>query len=100
MTLTDFLLARIEEDYAKARDDGADAMTGWQWKHLSKAEYARAQNGGIAAAKRLAAECEARLRLVEGAEDEMGLTTAEGWLFPFLALPYADHEDYNPDWRP
>ena len=53
---------------------------------------------------RVLAECEARRRIVEIAKSsESGEV---GWYLTFdlalkaITLPYADHPDYDPTWRP
>lgn len=88
MTFTEFLLARIAEDEATARDahyDGQDAA------HIVKWSPAR-----------VLAECEAKRRIVEefrradidGSGDYelgYGLTVA----IEHLAAVYADHPDYR-----
>lgn len=65
MTLTEFLLARIEEDEATARGNGAEAMIGWRWKHLTEAEYNWEQKAHLDAAKRLQAEAETKRKIIE-----------------------------------
>ena len=112
--LTQFLLARIAEDYA-------DAMSGWRWKSLPAGEYERLQ-------ARVLRECEAKRRIVEAWEDErqrkdiynrdypLGLLTTDGDLRArlsanarwagldvaagALASVYADHADYREEWCP
>lgn len=96
-TLTGFLLARIAEDEAGAR------MAPREWWST-----------------RLLAECEAKRRIVDlhrpstdhgenfnpycvGCWEEGGEDGAPS--FPcrtarYLALPYADHEDFREEWRP
>jgi hypothetical protein len=108
MTLAEFLLARIAEDEAAVR-----------------AEYARPELD----ARRGLAECEAKRRIIEihgslvqvipwvdeerNAEDarrghtwctECGNVDDQPVAWPcdtlrLLALPYADHPDYSPEWR-
>ena len=88
MTLTEFLLARITED---ERD----------------AQYAETQWSSVPSTKRILAECEAKRRIVTEAGD-YSPELAEGdngeWAFGtvlrMLALPYANHPDYQPEWRP
>ena len=82
LTLTSFLLARIAEDEAAVR-----------------APYKRSPIGRRALGHRATSEAFQRVSelhdarmAVRRAPDDSGLRT--------LALPYADHPDYNPDWRP
>ena len=42
-----------------------------------------------------AAECEAKRRIVENAQDP-----GDDLFVAILALPYADHPDYREEWRP
>jgi len=89
MTLTEFLWARIAEDEAAA-----------QWVHAIPWD-------------RVLAECEAKRRIVkqdEEAENEINYFTEDaaygGWrdchefVMRTLALPYADHPSYLPEWKP
>ena len=102
MDLSEFLLARIAEDEAWATS---------AWREQSHA-------GGCdvcgASFPRLLAECEAKRRIVEhhrSNDDDWPLCVictevgpdAQGWpclTLHLLALPYADHEDYDEAWRP
>jgi hypothetical protein len=80
MTLTEFLLARIDEDEAVAREV-ARGPRGW----------------GKTTARRRIADCEAKRRII--AECRAGIdawpaTDNDGhfeWILEALALPYADH---------
>jgi hypothetical protein len=111
LTLTDFLLARIAEDEREARmDDGSPAPIG-MWDP-----------------ERVLAECEAKRRIVEehgdGGESQ-GYLADEDWRYGYmphacetcgsfgeygtpwpcrtlraLALPFADHPEYDESWRP
>ena len=123
--LTDFLLARIAEDEADARE----AYYEGQWwlpeeeavvaadRDLEpimlldrKCDAAHAANWSPA---RVLAECEAKRRIVDDAvafdvEDASGISGdfARAAKHAFrdavshLASVYADHPDYDPDWRP
>jgi hypothetical protein len=83
MSLIEFVLARIAEDEEIVRLKG---ITG-----------RRVERGQL--------ECEAKRRIVElhRAKDN-GFCTHCNWKWPcvtlrLLALPYADHPDYQPEWR-
>ncbi len=86
MDITEFLLARIAEDEADVK---AGVYTG-------------------DVHTRLAAECEAKRQIVElcgsAAERTRGEASVAGYLadnvLARLALPYADHPDYDESWRP
>jgi len=110
LTLTEFLTARIEEDEAAARrasggegwyvDDGqiwrlndplgesADGLTGNFpiWADGAAEHIARHDP------LRVLAECQAKRQLIErvGNPDWAG--------FSILALPYADHPNYQQEW--
>jgi hypothetical protein len=115
MTLTEFLLARIAEDEA-------------HWEHLKQIlagapshSMVRGEQFNFAAGdgeppvpfvpRKLLAECDAKRRIVELHEAPnrpdylRSYCVACGDSFPcptlrLLALPYADHPDYQPEWRP
>lgn len=81
-TLTDFLLARIAEDEADVADPAAAL------------HYAP---------DRVLAECEAKRRIVErhsGCDEVSYGDTSTCPDARDLALPYADHPDYRPEWKP
>lgn len=113
--LTEFLLARIAEDEAVAReaagalvlDPEADDWRDWY------ANEAGTSGDPIVAVgpSRALAECEAKRRIVQAwmgadvtaggypgtdAGVEMGLSLA----LDLLALPYSYHPDYREEWRP
>ena len=93
LTLTDFLLARIAEDEADLRLGG---------------EYMDPFNP-----PRLLAECEAKRRIVERyarkvarserfpalTQDEADARAVLRATLLDLAMPYADHEDFQEEWR-
>lgn len=112
MTLTDFLLARIAEDEADARQLEVDLE---RWDHERAVNGADGTQGSVVAATlrggafdpaRVLAECEARRRIVEaferaeanGVDSEMGYGLVVA--LELLALPYADHPDYREEWKP
>lgn len=133
LTLTDFLLARIAEDEAVAREVDPDA---WGYDVTANREAWADGDRVSVGVGRVLAECEAKRRIVElhtpgswtaiaGVGDvstcptcaylwdedfprHPGVTT-DGELaeerYPcstlqLLALPYADHPDYDEAWRP
>lgn len=51
---------------------------------------------------RMLAEVEAKRRVVDRYAwlREHGDTGDAAWVLPLLGLPYADHPDYRPAWRP
>jgi hypothetical protein len=98
LTLTAFLLARIAEDEERAqfvaRQIGAQKpfepwLLSWHDEYdLLCIEPSRAL-----------AECEAKRKIVEWAETSSGEWYWESVLNP-LAAVYADHPDYDENWRP
>lgn len=94
MTLTEFLLARIAEDEAHL-PEGFDC-----WYDPSRyAIECEAKRGAIEAAwddhVRIEGEwgsCQSREQM--SAEDD------NPEVIEWLAMPYADHPDYRPKWRP
>jgi hypothetical protein len=92
MTITEFLLARIAEDEALARE--------WAPRHPANKTRARIE-----------AECEAKRRIVEemgrlaGDERPTSNLDEDGWILlcwetlETLAAVYADHPDYDESWR-
>ena len=115
--LTKFLLARIAEDEVVARGAQADAMVGARWKHWTADAYEEIQAATLSATRRTLAECEAKRRIVELAEeassldmqvdsefrvgprDEVSEPYVGDVILRALAQPYADHPDFNPAWR-
>lgn len=124
VTIADFLLARIAED-----EEDALAADGTRWIHSDKivtfealgpdGDYVdasspisvdtRANGWHIVrwSPERALAECEAKKALVERASSEARttaqlVTTANlaEYTLRALALPYAAHPDYRPEWRP
>lgn len=106
-TITEFLLARIAEDEARA----GDAFDHWGGPGL---EYFECDEiFGVAISRsRLLAECKAKREIVEQAQSasahaehpqSAGLVTAacdREWRYALriLAAVYADHPDYDPRW--
>jgi len=92
MDLAEFLLARIAEDEAVAREGGQwDGGMGIEWCDV----------GGISESlvigtDRVLAECEAKRQLLE---IDARQATDKG-ILEALALPYADHPEYRSEWKP
>lgn len=92
MKITEFLLTRIAEDEAAARVDDAVPTPHGCWSP-----------------ERVLAECEGKRRLVGLAQKALednettpfgGLDAIGDSVLELLALPYADHPDYDKRWRP
>ncbi len=101
MTLPEFLLARIAEDEAAARDL-VEALWPGEDRYIigGLGVYPPA---AIIPAKMLA-ECDAKRRIVALHTDnefaELDYPRLESWgILQLLALPYADHPDFKPEWR-
>lgn len=89
MTLTEFLLARFAEDEARALA-------------LSRSN---SMPQGMAVRKHLrlnVADCEAKRRMVTHLTDMkwVGSYAVRDVLLGDMALPYADHPDYEEGWKP
>lgn len=104
MTLAEFLLARIAEDEAAARSAGREPilLPPGSITLLSHVEYMRHWHPD-----RVLAECEAKRRIVEDYQHEVrdyraGYTNVQPGhkTMKLLALPYADHPDYDQEWKP
>jgi hypothetical protein len=117
VTLAEFVLARVAEDGARARRaaevPNGDAL-------LAALPDDLFDGLRVAFPKRVEAECDAKLRILglrEGLARAIDNTDASGvgwiaveasklalqWLddaLKALALPYASHEQYRPEWRP
>ena len=105
MTLTEFLLARIAEDKARADDAWKAVDNGaivWDRIHPDV-------RAAMWAPARVLAECEAKRRIVNRWADSFGQWNAtqadaaraqKDSTLRLLALPYADHPDYDEKWRP
>lgn len=105
MTLTEFLLARIEEDEHRARDAGHGNLrfpdTGWV--QIDLPDNARpshdARHIRAWSPDRVLAECEAK-RLLVAEVLPMRPDYDPLYVQKVLALPYAEHPDYDEAWRP
>jgi len=118
--LTEFLLARIAEDEAVAREQAATTQTGIALEWERDVDYGERYLTIDPA--RILAECEAKRRIVDlhataavwqlecptcavGAFEDHGTAEVDREPHPCgtlraLALPYADHPDYRPEWKP
>jgi hypothetical protein len=106
-TLTDFLLARIAEDEAVAREKTMQTPMDCALEWDSDRDYG--ERYLMVDPARVLAECEARRRIVERAEHlhnpegDTGVAAAFGeavYICAILAAVYADHPDYDEAWRP
>ncbi|MGZ4625183.1 MAG: DUF6221 family protein [Kineosporiaceae bacterium] len=119
--LDEFLLARIAEDKRIATDAAAAAEEGGASPAPGAAAHGLAEHVAHFAPARILAECSAKRRLVLACRDArpdlhfLGRRTGGQAAFPLvpqdehqlaavtlalLALPYAGHHDYRPEWRP
>jgi hypothetical protein len=114
ITLTVFLLARITEDEAVARE------TAVEWERVPWTTGAARVEPPVNSTawadvdgylphvaldhRRVLAECEARRRILELAGDgprhEWVSTLTIETVLRALALPYANHPDYRQEWKP
>lgn len=122
MMLTDFLLERIADDEAAARavrplghnfDMGGnrqdERFTHQRWGNAAEDGYPRPVIGGGEAAHfarwdpaRVLAECEAKRKLIDAEPTAFGGAYSINSIrrLQILALPYADHPQFQPEWRP
>ena len=108
LILAEFLLARIGEDEARAQRlevhfEWCRSLSGTPWGALGPLP----PNCDCGYPARVLAECEAKRRIVERCERaivEQGIYSEDGQselaqdALSLLALPYADHSDYRPEW--
>lgn len=98
ITLADFLLARIAEDESYARNE-AILRDGDPYYDDEAGDYERRF-----VPARVLAECDAKRRIVEWAkENDHGFERPRpvgDVVLELLALPYADHSDYQQEWKP
>jgi len=112
--LIDFLRARLDEDEAIARaaygnrwdTDTADSP-GDRWvlsedMHLMEADAGTATHAARHDPARVLREVGARRRIVDRYAwlREHGDTGGAAWVLPLLAVPYAAHPGYRPEWVP
>ena len=100
-----FLLARIAEVEAAAQ---RAISSGRSWASVDYYDGALADHGGYHSPAHVLAECKAKRRIMEIAEDQIRLgNQARGWdnwrdmaqqNLRVLASPYADHPDYRAEW--
>lgn len=112
MTLTEFLLARIAEDEAAARDV---VPSEWGFDVTADRRFEAYNDHVEVGVARVLAECEAKRRRVELFAKWDALCSPDDWpegdmsgaaladsgrhLLRIEALPYADHPDYDEAWR-
>jgi len=116
MELSQFLLARIAEDEAVARAATQSAKW-WDWPGRDGRREAKVRahedpyialnvtNGDATHIARhdparVLAECDAKRRIVAMMDDPHRDTYEVYAVLRALALPYADHDDYDEAWRP
>ena len=102
--LTTFILQRIAEDEAVAREATRLPYEGLSWSdHVlsSERDTTPAMDAFVERhdPARVLAECAAKRRIVEGMQPfgPIDDINAEE-IFALLALPYADHPDYRQEW--
>lgn len=121
--ITEFLLARIAEDEAAAQGAGLIAWLIYRrpdgsmdYTEVATATVycpdiwvtAEGEAEGFASVmviydeRRVLAECNAKERIVERYAflAKHGDSGDARWVLPLLALPYADHPDCLPEWKP
>jgi hypothetical protein len=100
MTIAEFLLARIAEDEALWRlaVEAEVAFTALRGAQISGHPLAAVPPPAFG--RRMLAECEAKRRIIEGMAPYGPIDDINAdEILPLLALPYADHPDYDEGWR-
>jgi hypothetical protein len=115
-TLADWLLERIAEDEADAKT-AAGSRPDWEWTDIAVGTYyLHAAHVRRHDPARVLAECEAKRRIVEEHPQTASIrhpvtdnkiyvcATCDSEATPcptlrLLALPYADHPEFKPEWR-
>jgi hypothetical protein len=106
VSLAEFLLARIAEDY-RFVPKYHEPMCEWMMRH-DRDEEAECDCGLESRQAFVLAECDAKRRIVErcqqahvdqGIYGEDSQDELAGHILRLLALPYADHPEYQPEWR-
>jgi hypothetical protein len=114
MTLTEFLLARIAEDEEAAQGATIEPVgSGRTWFDGWSDAHPVGRHIGRWAPARVLAECEAKRLIVnlhwpghdeepdpEGGCVECGEIRGHCLTRLYLAIPYADHPQFQPEWRP
>ena len=97
-TLTEFLLARYAEDEAAARDalEQGSEPEPEPWLAVGWPSSEHPGPVVLVGPERFLAECEAKRRIIDAAED----LHSRRFILEALALPYANHPDYDEAWRP
>jgi hypothetical protein len=105
MTLVEFLLARIADDEA---DNATERIPIPPDRDPATGEWMTVPGQPRVGSSRVLAECEAKRRIVErcqrayadqGIYGEDSQEELAGHILRLLALPYADHESFKPEWR-
>lgn len=118
MTITEFLLERIAEDEAVARDRPMDAYIHesgcYYYNYTLDANWHCDCDEDGKGSARILAECAAKRAIVAMAADECGYVTIGDWsscsdgcperimnsVIRTLAAAYANHPDYDETWKP
>ena len=118
MTITEFLTARLDEDEAVANEATANPRHGVATADEMEFSADDADNGDgwvVTHGMRLLVEVEAKRRIVTtyAAHEDEPMSSDAGfhncgdscvysamdWTLKVLALPYADHEQFQEEWR-
>lgn len=117
MDIAEFLLARVAEDEAVAREAAGPEVFDWRigdyFGDLRVQDTDSFSEQLLINPTRVLAECEAKRQIAEwhtgvhdcnGVDWEANDMGGEGWIgcptLRLLAVPYADHPDYRSEWKP
>lgn len=104
--LVAFLRARLDEDEQAARSAEDD---GWEAEDVHSVSVDLAEHIARHAPARVLAEVDAKRRILDAWPDSFGLWSADQAdaaktmkvaVLLLLAVPYAEHPDYRPEWSP
>jgi len=101
--LVEFLRARLAEDQ-QSLEHNTHLEAEWAYEDIESGGFNPTFSGPTAT--RLLAEVESKRRIIarvlEGCECHWSGMYGQDWdedILRLLAMPYADHPDYDPDWR-
>jgi pyrimidine deaminase RibD-like protein len=106
MTITEFLTARLDEDEAAARDVLENGLVSWDearqilYRAGWHAERAEAHIARHDPARVLADVAAKRAIVALHPCDDCGMGNDPCSTLRLLAQPYAEHPDYDEEWRP
>jgi hypothetical protein len=99
VTITEFLTARLDEDEAVARRADDFEVEEFTWASVDYWCASNEEHGMRWSPRRVLADVAAKRAILGTLLDEGGERMFDD-IFRLLALPYAEHPDYDEGWRP